>query len=87
VDELLTAVLALSAAVGGCSMLWFFKSEMDLKKRKDAAKPTRVFADHARKVLAADFKEDVEEIDDALNDDNAANRLADMGNARSRRED
>jgi len=87
VNEVLTAILALCAAVGGYSVISFFKGERDLKKRKDATKPSRVFADHARKVLADDFKEDVEEVQDTLKSDDAVDLLVQMGNARSRGED
>lgn len=89
-NEVLTAIIAMAATFAGSSIIWYFKTERDFKRQKKAtkaAKPPRVFADHARDVLKQDFEEDIEEIDDALKDKNVIDILSQMGNSRSRRED
>lgn len=85
-NEVITAIIAIIAALVGSSILMFFKKEKASKKRQKTAKPPRVFADHARNVLRKDFEEDIKEINDAVSGDDAVNNLVQMGNARSRRE-
>ncbi len=89
-NEVLTAIITMAATFAGSSIIWYFKTEWDLKKQKEATKaaqPSRVFADHARDVLRKDFEEDIEDIQDAVKGEDAVDNLVQMGNARSRRED
>ena len=90
-NETLTAILTMAATFAASSVIWYIRTVFDDRKRQKAttkaAKPPRVFADHARDVLKQDFEKDVEEIQDAVKGDDAVNSLVQMGNSRSRRED